>query len=372
MTAINTSIMLLAALAAAQVVLTVVTHSGDTEVASESVSGVLLEFDKTQVNQLSIQGADATVELSNVEGQWQTVDGFPANQSKVTDLLDKLAALKHGLPVGVSENALDRFKVAIDDYESRIQLKQGDEVLADLYLGSGAGARQSHVRRQADNVVYTTAIGVYDAPTAIGEWQDKTVLQLDEKTVKSVELAELKLERISKSKDSAPVWQAVKLPEGKLLNQAGVNEGLQPLWNLRFDEVLGKEVKPDYGLDEPALTLKLMHEGGEREYQFGEMADSDGYVLKVSDRDEYFRMAGYSVKPIVEKNGVDTWLLAEVVEEEADAEPVAASEPLKAVAEPDAVEAGQPEVAAEPEQVVTDEAKPAEVQETAPAAPAPE
>ncbi len=368
----KTGIILLAALAAVQVVLAVVTHSGDTEVASESVNGVLLEFDKTQVNQLSIQGVDATVELSKVEGKWQTADGFPANQSKVTGLLDKLGDLKHGLPVGVSENALDRFKVAIDDYESRVQLKQGDDVLADLYLGSGAGARQSHVRRQADSVVYTTSIGVYDAPTAIGEWQDKTVLQLDEKTVKSAELAELKLERISKSKDSAPVWQAAKLPEGKLLNQAGVNEGLQPLWNLRFDEVLGKEAKPDYGLDEPALTLKLTHEGGEREYQFGKMTEGDDYVLKVSDRDEYFRMAGYSVKPVVEKNGVGAWLLDEVLEEEVEAEPVAASEPVKAVVEPEPAEVSKPEVVVEPEQAVTDEAKPAEAQDTAPAAPAAE
>ncbi len=281
MRSMKTGIILLATLAAAQVALTVVTHSDNTEVASESVSGVLLEFDKAKVDQVSIQGVDGTVTLFKVNNGWQTADGFPANQSKVTALLDKLADLKHGLPVGVSEQALVRFKVAIDDYESRVQLKQGDEILADLYLGSGAGARQSHVRRQSDNVVYTTNIGVYDAPVDVGEWQDKTVLQLDENKVKSVELAGLKLERTSGSKDSVTIWQAAVLPDGKLLNQAEVNAGLQPL------------------------------DGGEREYRFGKMADSDDYVLKVSDRDEYFRVAGYGVKPLVEKSGADAWLLDE-------------------------------------------------------------
>lgn len=331
----KTGIILLAALAAVQVVLAVVTHSDNTEVASESVSGLLFEFDKAQVNRLSIQSVDGTVELSKADGQWQTADGFPANQAKVSGLLDKLAELKHGLPVGVSETALDRFKVAIDDYESRVQLKQGDEVLADLYLGSGAGARQSHVRRQADNVVYTTDIGAYDASTDIGEWLDKTVLQLDEDKVKSAEVAGLKLERISKSKDTAPVWQADQLPAGKLLNQASVNDGLQSLWNLRFDEVLGKEAKPEYGLALPALVLKLTYEGGEREYQFGKMTEGDDYVLKVSDREEYFRLAGYSVKPVVEKNAVDAWLLDEVAEsaeEKPDAEVAAEAEKSEAVA----------------------------------------
>nr|CAA6822371.1 MAG: Unknown protein [uncultured Thiotrichaceae bacterium] len=317
----KTGIILLAVLLVAQIVLSFVTHSGGTQVAEQSVNGVLLSFDKTKVDQLSVQGVDTKVELKKVDGQWQSADGFPANQSKVSGLLDKLAELKHGLPVGVSEDALTRFKVAIDDYESRVQLKQGDDVLADLYLGSGAGARQSHVRRQADNVVYTTAIGVYDAPTDPAEWLDKTVLQLDEKIVSAVELAELKLEKVSKSKDSAPVWQAAVLPEGKLLNQAGVNEGLQPLWNLQFAEVLGKEAQADYGLDAPVLTLKLTYDGGEREYLFGKMAEGDDFVLKVSDRDEYFRVAGYSVKPMVEKNAMEAWLLAEVVEE-VEAEPV--------------------------------------------------
>lgn len=307
----KTGIILLLALAALQVGLVVYTHSDDdTQVASESVNGVLLSFDKAQVDRLSIQGGAVAVELKKVAGQWQTADGFPADQPKVSGLLDKLAGLKHGLPVGMSENALARFKVAIDDFESRVQLKKGDEVLTDLYLGSGAGARQSHVRRQADSVVYTTDIGSYDVPTDFAEWLDKTVLHLDEKTLTTIELEELKLTKVSRSKDSAPVWQAESMPEGKLLNQAGVNGGLQPLWNLRFTELLGKEAKAEYGLDAPALVLKLTYEGGEREYQFGKMAEGADYVLKVSDRDEYFRMAEYSVKALLEKNLRAAWLMA--------------------------------------------------------------
>ncbi len=329
MRSMKTGIILLATLAAVQVVLVVVTHSDNTEVASESVSGVLLEFDKAKVDQLNIQGVDGTVSLTRVDNNWQTADGFPANQSKVTALLDKLADLKHGLPVGVSEQALGRFKVAIGDYESRVQLQQGDEILADLYLGSGAGARQSHVRRQSDNVVYTSNIGIYDAPVDVGEWQDKTVLQLDESKVKSVELAGLKLERTSGSKDSVTIWRAAALPDGKLLNQAEVNAGLQPLWTLRFAEVLGKEAKPEYGLESPALVLKLTYDGGEREYRFGKMADSDDYVLKVSDRDEYFRVAGYSVKPLVEKGGADAWLLDEEKPVEATATESTETEPTE-------------------------------------------
>ncbi|PIE00863.1 MAG: hypothetical protein CSA79_01990 [Thiothrix nivea] len=261
-----------------------------------------------------VQDADGTVTLKKIGDRWQTAAGFPANRSKVDGLLDKLAGLKHGLPVGVSADALTRFKVAENDFERRIQLQQGDNTVVDLYLGSGAGARQSHVRPADAEVVYTAAIGSYDAPAKISEWQDKTVLQLDEKTIQSVELATLKLEKVSKDKDTAPVWQAAELPAGQLLNQAAINEGLQPLWNLRFAEVLGQEAKPEYGLEAPVLTLRLTHEAGEREYQFGQLNDSEDYVLKVSDRDDYFRIAGYIVEPLLKKNTVDSWLLAEAPE----------------------------------------------------------
>ncbi|MEZ5535595.1 MAG: DUF4340 domain-containing protein [Thiolinea sp.] len=314
------AIMLLAALAAVQVVLAVITHSGGTQVAGESVHGMLLEFDKAAVDQLVVQSAGSNIELKKSGDRWQTADGFPANAAKVTGLLDKLAELKYGLPVGVSEDALSRFKVADDDFERHLLLKQGDKVLADLYLGSGAGARQSHVRRAAEQTVYTTALGSYDLAEDAGEWQDKTVLQLDEKSVKTVELGELKLEKISKDKETAPVWQAAKLADGKLLNQANINEALQPLWNLRFAEVLGKEAQDSYGLAKPALTLKLTYEQGEREYRFGKMDEGDDYVLKVSDREEYFRVAGYSVKPLVEKNTVENWLLDEAADAQAGTE----------------------------------------------------
>lgn len=316
----------LAALAAGQGVLALVTHSGGAQVAVESVNGTLTEFIKSSVDQLSIQGAEGAMVLKKVGDSWQTADGFPANNSKVDGLLDKLAGLRHGLPVGVSADALSRFKVAEDDFERRIQLQQGDNTVADLYLGSGAGARQSHVRPADAEAVYTAAIGSYDAPADIGEWQDKTVLQLDEKSVQTVELAELKLEKISRDEDTAPVWQAAELPEGKLLNQAAINEGLQPLWNLRFAAVLGQEAKPEYGLETPVLALKLTYADGEREYQFGKPEEGDDFVLKVSDREEYFRIAGYTMKPLVEKNRVESWLLAKATEEAVETETAESAE----------------------------------------------
>lgn len=302
------TIRILALLALVQVALAAVLFfagSGN-NLANSTQRAQLFEFDNASVDKLVIRSKDETVEL--VKGDagdaaWTTTDDFPANQGKITGLLDKLKELKTSFPVATSKSAYERFKLADDDFERHITLEQDDKALGSLYLGSGAGARRTHARYGDDPAVYGVNIGAYDTPAALDDWLDKSVLQLKADDLKTVALGEVEVEKVD------GVWKVNKLPQGKLLDQKAIEDGLSPLLSLRFDKLLGKEVKPDYGLNEPEFALKLTHKDGERAYQIGKLKDGDDYVLKTSDRPEYFQLAAYAVKPLLEKLTVDKWFM---------------------------------------------------------------
>jgi hypothetical protein len=275
----------------------------------------LLSFDKEQVDTLIIQGGKkAKVTLNKKEGKWQAEDGFPANQEKVKSLIGKMHEMKHGLPVASSDAAIKRFKVANDQYERYITLQKGGQKLAALYLGNGAGARQTYVRSDEDVAVYTGSIGVYDAPDTLDNWQDKSILQLNKEDVSRIKLEDKVFQRVeNKDKQSKTMqWQSADLPEGKQLDQKAINDGLSSLANLMFTKVLGKESKSEYGIDKPVLTLHLIFKKGEREYLLGQLKDKDDYVLKVSDRPEYFQLDSHVAKSIIDSS--KRWLTDKVKE----------------------------------------------------------
>ncbi len=321
----NKLIRLLAIAAVVQFIFIIFTHIGGNTLADHTMSEKILTFDQSKVDKLSIKDKDGQqVELIKKADQWLTQSNFPAINSKVKQLLDKLAGLKHGIPVATSSAALKRFKVADNDFERLITLQQGDKKLASLYLGSGAGARQSHARSDQQSAVYTVELGVYDASAKVEDWQDKNLLQLSKKDVSEINLAGIRFsaDASTQKKDSMTVWKAEPLPAGKIVNQKAINDSLNAIATLRFGKVLGKEKKAEYGFDKPALSFNLTHNGKKREYQFAKLKDKDDYALKVTDRDEYLWVPSYTAKSLVEGISKDKWLMEEVKPEPKAEKPI--------------------------------------------------
>lgn len=304
------TIRILAIIAVVQLVLVAITWVGGSDLNSKPAKSALLEFDKTGIDQILIKGDDQTVTLKKVEGRWRTDDAFPADQNKVSRLLNKLEKLQAGLPVAVSADARKRFKVDQNNYERYLALKKGDQSIAELYLGTGAGANQTHARAGDEKQVYSVALGIYSVPVKTEDWQDKNLLQLADNTVTSIALADLTLQHDNSASetDGNKAWRANNLPENKQLDQKAVNDSLSRLLNLRFDKVLGKTAKPEYGLEKPVLDVTVTHKGGKRRYQLGKLKDSQDYVLKVSDRDEYFKIASYVGEPLINGISKDKWV----------------------------------------------------------------
>ncbi|MEZ5450753.1 MAG: DUF4340 domain-containing protein, partial [Thiolinea sp.] len=243
----KTAIMILAVVAALQLVAAVALQLDSPQLATSSPQQNLLNFETGQVDSLSIRSSEAAVVLkrngSGAQAAWLTQDGFPVDHAKLTQLLETLQGLKSGLAVATTDDAAGRFKVADDEFERHVELQQDGKTLADFYIGSGAGARRSHLRLAGSPAIYSVNVGSYDVPATAADWQDKAVLQLKADSLKTLQLGELQLQR-----DEA--WTATAgLPAGRLLNPKAVDEALAPLLSLRFAEVLGKDEQASYGLE---------------------------------------------------------------------------------------------------------------------------
>ncbi len=320
-------IRILVVLLVLQLIFTGFAYVENQQMVASGIHGKLLNFTPAQVDQLVIRGSDkhqVTVKLQH--GKWQLADGFPANAAKITRLISQLHTLKRGLPVATSTAAKKRFKVADDDFAHQLVLKHGDTVVASLYLGTGAGARRSYGRLAGAAAIYSVGLGGYEVAAQKSSWLDKTLLQLRRKDLNGLNLGKLDLRaehlsnRVNKTSKTPHVTQPVppgmakitwitdSLPTGKVLNQQAITTSLTPLLSLRFSKILGKQLKPDYGLDKPVLELTLRYQGGQRTYRFGKQKETGEYVLKVSDHAQYFQLPAYAVNPLIKNISIEKWL----------------------------------------------------------------
>lgn len=205
--------------------------------------------------------------------------------------------------MATSRRAHERFKVAAQVFERRIVLAAGDQTLATLYFGASPAMRQMHARRDGDEAVYAVEFAAYDAPVEPDSWWNRDILQFSKDEIESIRVADLELRRlpaidVGDDNANAPVWQwSLDQP----LDQAAADDLADRLARVRFVSVLGREEKPEYGLDKPALAVSIGRRGGDTlEYLVGKRADGDGHVLKVSSRPEFFQLPSYTAEALIE------------------------------------------------------------------------
>ncbi len=146
------------------------------------VAEQLLAFDDSKADRLQITSVDKALELTRTEGVWR-LEGdqqLPADGEKVDRLLSQLAGLKAGLPVATSTSAREQLDVAEDDFQRHVTIQQGDEVLADLYVGTSPGYQRAHVRRAGQDAIVSAKLNVYDLPDTVDGWMDRMLLSFDE------------------------------------------------------------------------------------------------------------------------------------------------------------------------------------------------
>ena len=257
---------------------------------------------------------DATrLELVKKSGAWVLPQSFdaPADGAKVSGLLDRLGALKRGLPIATSEAALKRFKVVDSDFERRVVLSTGDKALATVYFGSSPGLRKSDARLGADKAVYAVDLPTYELPTDSGAWLSGELLRVDVAKLAEIDLstgagatgpgAPLQLVRkkgVDKQPDS---WTAPALTGEQHLDSGHAESLAQQLGQVHVDAVLGTAARPEWQQDRPVLGLTLKDEAGHSvEWTLSKPQNGDFYVLKSTAQPWFFSLSASQGKQLVD------------------------------------------------------------------------
>ena len=290
-------ITILSGLLLMQLVLALVINMGRQEYGAFQAQEKLLAFDTQAVDGLRIEDNENKLVLKKQEGKWLLPESgnFPVNADSVERLLEKLSAFEKGWPVATTSGAIQRFKVADDEFERKLTVLSGEEVLALIYVGTSPGFRKIHVRPVDENAVFSVAFNSWEANAKADDWIDKDLFKLDENEIKSVEMPGFVLQQ------EAGSLKIADLNDTEQINVEESRSLLSNLTGLRIQSLLGTEAKPEYRQDEPTLEIKVVGNDGEAlDYRFSKPQEGSYYVLKRSDQDHYVKVAEHTVNPISE------------------------------------------------------------------------
>ena len=308
---------ILAALLIVQVVLAVVLDRAGPDLSPSASDHPMIVLDGKPITRLVIDGIDSQVTLEKKSDHWviPTINDFSADQDKVAELINKLKSIKRNLPVSTSEASRERFRVADEGFERRIQVFVDASVAADIFLGTAPRSRMIHVRQREDTAVFETQMGLHHASATTQEWLDKALLQVAYPDIRAISVPGVfRLEKdanektdkeaggADQSKAALDRWvSADPLGENERIEQSSILVLGQKIANIRLKDVLGTTSQSDYGLSTPKLVLQVETRAGQTLiYELGLLQGADDYVLKISNRPEYFALAHYSGKGLLD------------------------------------------------------------------------
>ncbi len=299
------------------VVLAVVLDLSGTVLSPSSSDSPMIVLDGKPITRLVIDGIDSQVTLEKKSDHWviPAINDFSADQDKVAELINKLKSIKRNLPVSTSAASRERFRVADDGFERRIQIFVDDSLAAEIFLGTAPRSRMIHVRQREDTAVFETQMGLHHASATTQEWLDKALLQVAYPDIRAISVPGLfRVEKdpnakVDKAADSADQPKTVldswvsadPLGENERIEQSSMLVLGQKIANIRFKDVLGTTIQSDYGLSTPKLVLQVETSAGQTLiYELGLLQGTDDYVLKISNRPEYFALADYAGKGLLD------------------------------------------------------------------------
>jgi hypothetical protein len=259
----------------------------------------------------------ARVALLKRDGAWVLPEAFnaPADGSRVNALLDRLAALKRGLPVASSEAALRRFKVVDADFERKLVLSAGGKPISTVYLGRSPGARKSDARTEKDHAVYAVDLPTYELPTDPSAWLKPDLLRLEvdklaELDVSSAAQDKVRLLRQKAADGQQGGWTDPTLTADKQIDPAHAEALARDLAQVHVEAVLGTQPKPEWQQDHPLLTLKLQDDKAHSiDWTLSKPSSGDYYVLKSTEHPWYFSISAALGKQIIDASGRDALIV---------------------------------------------------------------
>lgn len=270
---------------------------------------VLADFNTDDVVALTLtDDLDTRISLRKVAGEWVLPDAgsYPAQATKITPVLDKLAKLATGNLVTRTDTSHKALQVAGDDFVRRIDVEMADGTTYTIYLGSAPRYTATHFRLAGQAETYlTTEISTWDLTTSAASWIDTSYVSVDATTLTEVVLENAN--GVFTLVKSGEEWLLSDLAEGDILAPGKVNDIVSKATSVTMQRPLGTAEESLYGFDTPSATVTLKTgDGSIYTLRVGaKLAGETSYIVKSSESPYYVVVTEYNVKPLVENAYTD-------------------------------------------------------------------
>ncbi len=250
----RTNLILLGALIAQVLLAAVVRLSAESNAISK-LGPIIPGIDPAKVTELEIVGPTAvgeSIKLVKKGTEWKVASklDYPAVQANVDELLGKIRDASSRGPIATSTERHKQLKVAEDDFERKVTVRQGTAETV-FFLGTGGGSQRSTVRLAGKNDVYATAeLSPGAAGYSLQSWIESKYVPIDSAELSSLVVQSATgtflFERIATGGWKVQLNGAdLALPAGKQLNMPAVDALAQSFDSLMVEEpVAVKEAGP--------------------------------------------------------------------------------------------------------------------------------
>lgn len=318
MNTLDKNIKILGGVLAAQVVLGVVMWQTGGRAPGQTPKP-LLGFEEAAITAIEITGKPAadgkaaeSVKLAKSGSDWvvASAGNYPAKKDKVEEVVKKLAAMKVKSPLATQAANHNALRVGKETYGKEVAVTAGSET-KKLVVGSGSGSTINVRFADQNDVFQGRGLTEYQVSNTARSYVETQFVKADSDKVVALVVTNPKGTLTFRKDDGK--WVLEQLPPGAELDEAKVTGFIGSAARLNLDRPVGKDVKPEMGLDN---GVKVQIEATEEDkpvslaYTVGAEAgssDADGYYVKSKDS-EFVVVATKWATESVRTKGVDDFV----------------------------------------------------------------
>lgn len=261
-----------------------------------------------RIAKLTISDAQGqTIQLTRQPNGWVLLESedYPCTADTVSTFLGKLTALKTDRLVTQTSGSHKRLRVAEGAFECKVEFELSDGTKHRLYLGTSASGTSSHMRADDQNEVYLSGnLSSWDVSTVATGWIDTIYWSVPQDQLVAMTLENAN-GRFELNKDAAGGWTLKGLAAGETLDTNSVQGFVSQAASISLSKPLGKQEKPEYGMQQPGalLTLQTQKDQESKTYtlRIGAKDKDNNYTVKSSESAYYVSVSEWAVQAFVEK-----------------------------------------------------------------------
>lgn len=260
------------------------------------VSQPLLPFEVGAVTAISIESEttralDDTIRLEKKEGSWVVANqyDFPADASKVEELIEKLADLKTRLPIATTAVRHGQLNVLAENATRHLVVTAGDQSV-EIFAGIAGGNRLNVRLAGNDDVFDVSGLGAWSIRDNATAFYDKRILDVDPATLDSFSM-ENGNGTFALTKSPEGVWSSAGLDEGLALDPRKLTEMFNTVLTLDLFEPYDP-AEPD-PLENPVVTVSwsVTEDGQSNASRYGAYPVDREIALRIEGQPRAVKMA---------------------------------------------------------------------------------